>query len=255
MRKRKGFICVLLFVMIFIAGSCGDRELTLEKIVYDRSAKDYTVYLKENGEYVPYLVLSSDYNGNVLLLRKNLLPDLMPYKKHSEWWAWYEYGSYYEESSVDDFLNTDFYNFLSEYTKEKITESEIEVTDKECYNSDSHKTHTISRKLFLLSSVELGIEGFDGNITTKEGESLKYFRKKEFAEKGAYLEDGRKMPYWTRTPDLWESCIVVVIGAEIIDTVTADSSSGVRPAFCMDKETVIKKSGDVITGEQVYVIE
>lgn len=161
----------------------------------------------------------------------------------------------YEKSSVDDFLNIDFYDSLSEYTKEKIKESEIEVTDKECHHSMRYTTHIISREVFFLSSVELGIKGFDGNITTKEGEPLKYFTKKEFAEKGAYLEDGRKMSYWTRTPDLWDTYIVVVMGAESIDTVTADSSSGVRPAFCMDKETVIKKSGDVITGEQVYVIE
>ncbi len=254
MMKKRIRICALCLAMIFIAGSCGDRELTLEKIAYDKSAKDYTVYLKENGEYVPYLVLSSDYNGNVLLLRKYLLPENMQYKKHSEWWTRDENGSYYEESSVDDFLNTEFYDSLSPCTKDNILECEIEVTSKESYQEDDFTTHYIPRKVFLLSAFELYIGGMEYS-TAEEGKRLKYFKKMMAAEKSACLADGKKLPYWTRTPFIYETCTVVVVGTDVIGASTADLSLAVRPAFCMDKETVIKKSGDVITGEQVYVIE
>lgn len=41
----------------------------LEDIAYDvNESYGYTVYLKENDEYVPYLVLTNNYNGNCLLL-------------------------------------------------------------------------------------------------------------------------------------------------------------------------------------------
>lgn len=42
--------------------------MTIHDIAYDVNEKwGYTVYLEENGEYVPYLVLSGDYGGNVLV--------------------------------------------------------------------------------------------------------------------------------------------------------------------------------------------
>ena len=39
----------------------------------------YTVYVMENGRYIPYLVLTHDYNGYTLLLRKHLLDEFMRY--------------------------------------------------------------------------------------------------------------------------------------------------------------------------------
>ena len=53
----------------------------------------------------------------------------MPYEEHGELWFANEYGSYYEESSIDEFLNTEFWDSLSERTKELIVDSTIEVTD------------------------------------------------------------------------------------------------------------------------------
>lgn len=62
---------------------CGiNKTITLRHIVYDNEKKNYIVYLKESNEYVPYLVLDSNYNGNVLVLRQNVLPEMMQYKEH-----------------------------------------------------------------------------------------------------------------------------------------------------------------------------
>ena len=244
----------LLLAMLSMLG-CGKSEtMTLEQIAYDNNKNNPVIYLKESDEYVPYLVLDSDYHGNVLLLRKNVLPEMLPYKEHDDTWSFGDYGSYYEESSIDAYINTDFLNSLSGDTREAVTESTITVTDKESYTEWNYKTHEINRKVFLLSSVELGIEGLDGKTTTKEGEPLSYFKKKEYDEKKAYTADGVTHSYWTRTPQLWESCTVVVVGTQVTGTCTADEKAGVRPAFCIDGQTLLKENYDIIEGEAVFVL-
>lgn len=252
----------------------GSGGLTLEDIAYDRPEEDSSkedpsegdpvVYIRENGEYVPYLVLTADYGGNVLLLREHLLPEAMQYEPspHGETvdglsggWAFYDFGSYYEKSSIDAFLSTDFLDVFRPEVRAAIETSSIEVTDMDRYEEWNYATHRIRRKVFLLSSVELGVKHSDGNMTAREGEPLAYFRNKEHSFKTAYMADGEPWPYWTRTPWLWDTCLVVTIGVDKIGTATADGRIGVRPAFCMERDTKIRESDGIVPEETVYVLE
>lgn len=234
-----------------------NRNLTLEKIAYDRSWKNPVVYIREHETYVPYLVLTADYDGNVLLLRENLLPEPMPYKEHSEFWASYEYGAYYEESSIDAFLNTEFPKVFSPEVQAAIVDTAIEVTDKESYEEESwaNATHMIERKVFLLSAVELGVKSGIGYTMTEEGTPLNYFSNKKYAVKVAYMADGTGWPYWTRTPHIWDTCLVTVFGVNARDAAPANNLLGVRPAFCMERDTAVKKSDEIVAGETVYILE
>ncbi len=49
---------------------------------------------------------------------------------------------------------------------------------------------------------------------------------------------------------------MVSIGVDyaIIDA-PADSRLGVRPAFCMEKDTAVKVNDNIIEGESVYILE
>src|SRR4051812_34861272 len=75
------FIIFILLSSTIIFSGCesmknsnSTKEQTLKDIAFDVNKKSgYTVYIKENSAYVPYLVLTSDYNGQALLLRKELL--------------------------------------------------------------------------------------------------------------------------------------------------------------------------------------
>ncbi|MDE7269068.1 MAG: hypothetical protein K2N81_01175, partial [Acetatifactor sp.] len=116
-------------------------------------------------------------------------------------------------------------------------------------------THTIERKVFLLSAVELGVKFGVGYTMAEEGRPLKYFKNKEYSVKTAYKADGKAWPYWTRTPEIWETCTVTVIGIDAIGSAPADSHLGVRPAFCLGKDTVVQKSDGVIEGKSVYILE
>lgn len=254
MRRKKTIIAIILLLIISIVGCNKRTEMTLADITYDRTRENYVVYIKESEEYAPYIVLTDDYNENVLLLRKYLLPEVQQYKIHSDEWSHHEYGSYYEESSIDKFLNEEFFNSLSNTTQEAIVDSVIEITDLESYDEWNYKTCMISRKVFLLSSIELGVEGLDGNVTAKEGKQLEYFKNNEFAVKKACMQDGTEHSYWTRTPELWESYLALMIGTDGVFESTVDNYSGVRPAFCMSKETQIKESSNIVEGEVVYMI-
>ena len=276
MRNKKILAGVILTVVIGIVALGAvlavwlyeaNGNLTLEKIAYDRSKKNPVVYIKENDEYVPYLVLESNYGGNVLLLRENVLPEEMQYQPspHGEamgafsgGWAWYDYGSYYEESSIDEFLNTEFPKVFSQNVQTAIVDTTIEVTDIASYHEEqwAEATHMIERKVFLLSAVELGVKFGVGYTMAEEGRPLKYFKNKTNSVKKAYKADGKAWPYWTRTPEIWETYEVTAIGVDYeIITAPADSHLGVRPAFCLGKDTVVQKSDSVIEGKSVYILE
>lgn len=253
--RKKNYIWILSTVLfcVFLAAGCEKKSKTIAQIAYDKLDENSVIYLKEEDAMVPYLVLTSDYQGNVLLLRKDLLPNMMPYKENDNvGWTSYEYASFYEESSIDQFLNTEFLDSLGKDVRDKMVKSTIEVTDKDSYFDGDRITHTISRDVFLLSAEELNL-----NIkytAVVEGTPLKCFKGK-YDKKVAYLPDGSRCAYWTRTPDLWETFTVLTVGYHGCGSGAADIQSGVRPAFCMNKDTVIKESDDIIEGQTVYIIE
>jgi hypothetical protein len=228
------------------------------ELAYDaRSGLDHVIYIEEDGAYAPYLVLTADYGGNVLLLREKLMADTMPFNRTGKYaWASYAYDGYYEGSSVDDYLNTDFIGSLGPSAREAIASSERVITDKASMSSTVSKTLTISRKVFLLSLREL--DGPKLSTSVPEGRTLKYFAD-DHERRHATLPDGEPCPYWTRTPSTWGTRIVYGIsakemGAEIgIGGTGIDS--GVRPAFCLKKATEVTRRTDIVDGQTVYAIK
>ena len=245
---------------IFLLVACENKKKylsnieTIEELSYDYvSEEDCIVYIEEDGAYVPYLVLTSDYDGNVLLLRKELMEEARPYKENeSGLWPTHELGSYYEDSSIDDYLNTVFYESLSQSIKDFMVESNIEITDKASYIGSDRISTKISRKVFLLSLEELSFKL--KYIIVQEGTPLKYFED-DYTRRLAFLPDGKEFPYWTRTPELWENYTVVAIGDNEVRSEPAHISYGIRPAFCVEKSTPLVQSTDVVEGETVFIIE
>lgn len=255
-KNRKWIGCIGGAAIVLLLIGCGAGEATtLGDLVKNIFREVQVVYIAEQDEYVPYMVLDGDYDGKVLLLREQILPELMPFKDHSDLWRHDEYGSFYEQSSLDAYLNQEFLDRFAESVRGYIADTTIEVTDLTAYDEWNYATHTIQRKVFVLSSVEIGVEGLDGYTTASEGEPLDYFTNKEMVEKRACDSEGNACPYWTRTPELWESCTVVVIGVDVVGNTTADLSCGVRPAFCMLPDTEVHRSDKVIKGMSVYIVE
>ena len=261
--NNKKMFCLLIFIFItsiFLLVACGEKVVdmsnieTIEELSYDYvSEEDCIVYIEEDGAYVPYLVLTSDYGGNVLLLRKELMAETRPYKENeSGFWAASDYASQYDESDIDKYLNNEFVELLGQSVSDVMVESNIVITDKASQLSTDRVSRIISRKVFLLSLEEL-VFNRAKTVTVKEGTPLKYFEG-DYSKKVANMPDGSKGPYWTRTPSLWETYDVITIGYEAIGSGSADRSLGVRPAFCVEKSTPVVQSSGIVEGETVFVI-
>jgi hypothetical protein len=227
---------------------------TIGDIAFDVNKKSgYTLYIKENSKFVPYLVLTSNYNEQALLLRKDLLNDCHTYNDET-----YGYSGYYRDSTIDKFLNQDFLTTVDAKIQSDIVDSEITITAKSSMAITGEDTESITRKVFLISATEIGM-GWVAT-TTKEGKPLKYF--KDSKSRIAYM--GQKATcWWLRSPSTWDASSVFGIspdgtfgdgGLSTIDTSIKSSKSGVRPAFCIRNTQAIEKSDNIIQGQTVYVI-
>ena len=224
----------------------------LQDIAYkDERTPEYRVFLDEGGEYIPYLVLSSDYNGNCLLLRENLMDENRIYNINGE------KACYYENSSIDQYLNGEFLGCLSPQIQDAIPQTQIEITKKDSIEIAGKETTTICRKVFLLSFTELN----DGTSRTNlaEGVPLSYFANNE--RRVATYKDGSAGSWWLRTPNTGGGNVVCGVSASgyvsiggIYNAIVNDGYyNGVRPAFCLPKQTQItqRKVSDI----DVFVIE
>ena len=252
------YVVAMMILFASLAG-CSGEPTTIADIAYDQRLRsrstDFRIFLEENGVYVPYLVLTANYGGNVLLLREHLLDERRPINPspHGERrWAWQDFGAYYPDSNMDIFLNTEFKDTLGDSVIAAIVSSDITVTDKSSIGVTGRASYIITRYVFLLSLRELGVQ--DTTISVPEGERLRFFRGIHDV-RVASLSDGQENPYWTRTPNTWGSSNVFTIGVNTIGSGTADVYSGVRPAFCLDRSTPIKTRTDIIIGETVFVLD
>jgi len=162
------------------------------------------------------------------------------------------FGAYYEDSTIDKYLNTVFFNTLNQAVRDAIVDSDIIITDKSSWDFNGLKTKNILRRVFLLSSRELNIQ--NSYTAAPEGQPLKYFTG-AYSRKVAALPDGKKGAYWTRTPEIWETYNVFTIGDRASGAGGADIHSGVRPAFCIKKTKAITQRTDIISGQTVYAVE
>ncbi|MCL2373579.1 MAG: DUF6273 domain-containing protein [Defluviitaleaceae bacterium] len=251
-------IVVIRHEQVFLA--TGLRQpTTIADIAYDvrNGRADYRIFLKENGNFTPYLVLTANYNGsgNVLLLREHLLDQTVafnysPYGRNL--WSGLDFGSYYPNSNIDTFLNTEFVSTLCEAVIAAMAPSDIEVTDKGSIGVTGRTSNIITRYVFLLSLREL--DGPRLNVSVPEGRALRFFRN-DFTRRTASFSNGMSSPYWTRTPETWNTSVVFTMGVQGIGAGVADLYTGVRPAFAMCRSTTITTSTDIINGENVFVLD
>ena len=240
-RKVLSFSCIGLLVILIFSGCHSRKEVTkISDLAYDENKESgYTVYIQENSKYVPYLVLTNNYNGNTLLLRKDILDELRAYN---------DYFAYYKDSIIDKYLNNEFYNLLGE--KEYIKSVNITITEENASSMDEETEgiEKIERNVFLLSVTEIVYK--DLTIAKKEGKALKYFNNPD--NKIVY-SNGEPYSWWLRTPCLsYDSCPHVMFYDAKLGTLNAYDECGIRPAFCVDNNLKIKKSEGIVEGKSVY---
>lgn len=224
----------------------------LEDIAYDvNESYGYTVYLKENDEYVPYLVLTNNYNGNCLLLRKYLLDEPMRYNSTA-----YRKNNYYATCEIDTYLNSSFLSLFSENMQKNIEDTNIEIISWRSIGLGGSKTEFIKRKVFLLSLKETAHHAY----RLEEGKKLEYFNideKKKRLE--AKTQDEIIHNWFLRTPEsnTRDMICYIEIGGVCrsagILTIAGYTSYYVRPALCIKRDCPIQllETDD----NSIYIIE
>ncbi len=250
LKKRKGLLSVAVFIMILQLCGCGFGVLesietenidpaTLQALAYTEKKEEsqYTVMIKEYNEYVPYLVLTDDYDGsgNCLLLRKYLLDETHRFNENGDCAAYYGY------SELDDYLNKDIFKTYTKELQDVMVDSQVEITTRKSIDDYETITEHITRKIFILSYNELGYGKSD--VRPAEGDVIEYFNSDK--RRIATFEDGKARAWWLRTPDIMNDVLVTCVAADGMFFVNGISGPGfdyemcVRPAFCLPRDTAI----------------
>ena len=213
-----------------------------EGVSVGKLADDFSaVYLPEGAQYVPFLVLSADYGGNALLLRRDVLPEFRPFNN---------YSAAYEDSAIDRFLNGEYFQRLGAI-QSLIQPSEIVVTDADALGVSGNAVRTLTRNVFLLSCTETGFTEIVN--AGKEGVPLSYFDAPE--HRIASLENGRPASWWLRTPDAYYLSAAYGVGPDgTLGSGNAYNENGVRPALCVPSDAQAFPTADIVAGQTVHFL-
>lgn len=239
---KKSISLIIVLILCFCLVSCGETTKPSPDIENNANSTEREIYLLEGNEYTPYLLVSENYKGNILLLRKYVMDEDQ---------AISEYSSEYENSPIDMFLCTDFLNLFDVETREKMIESDIVVTSKEALYAVGKQTHTIKRKAFLLSFSETNCG--EHGMAANEGTSLSYFSSEK---KRIVLKGENAYSWWLRTPYTGYESVTWGInstGARV--EVNSSDKNGIRPAISFSKSIEFILSNDIFEGKSVYVIK
>ena len=244
--KKEIFLMQILLVLVATAflGLVGYKWFVnkdkISFIAYNKFKEkdDYRVYVKEDGKYVPFLVIVYEYvPGSTLLLRESILDEFRRMN---------DYSSYYKDSEIDRFLNGEYYNTLKEI-HHFIKNTPIEIYSKEAIGFSGDETEYINRHIFLLSRKEL-CSDFEN-----EGKELDYFN--EVKNRISYY-NGKPMSWLLRTPvGSYFSAVFGVIDNGGVSIGNSFNEYGIRPVFCVDSSAKIKKKEGIIDGKEVYFLE
>lgn len=130
---KKTLIILLTLVMLCIATACKDNDIeeVVNPVVIGEMAghsQHYRVYIKENDKYIPYVVVTSDYNHNTLLMREKPLDEKMAMNNQQN------RANYYATSDLDDYLNNSFIDSFSDTMQDIINNTRIEITTNDILN-------------------------------------------------------------------------------------------------------------------------
>ena len=199
--------------------------LLLGDVTASDAANETILWLPENqnGEtvLVPFIVLSTDYLGGCLVLRKNS-------------WTSSNFNGDFEGSNVDTILKSTYSNSV---LSESVFSSVLTVS-LPCWESENHSYNT---KIFILSMAELNF-GTGGDIPV-EGTAMPYFNT---ADRRKTSIDGQNSvsDYWSRTNSTTSTSKYFVDTSGQKSSTSSGVSKAVRPSFVLPKDFQVQQRPD-----------
>jgi hypothetical protein len=224
-------------------------ESKLSDAVYDpKIGENCVVYIKEIDEYVPYYILTSNYNNSncSLLLRKHLLDEKISFNSEDM------PAALYADSVLDKFLEEEFVKVFADDFRDKMQSVDIDTIKHDQLGKANPETTLIKRTVFALSYTELGFS--KSSTEAVEGKALSFFENAD--SRIACLENGIAESWWTRTAHNWGGDQAIAVGHNgIIGNGATITPNSVRPAFCLPSDTKIVERQDIVEGKTVYSLE
>lgn len=149
----------------------------------------------------------------------------------------------YASGAVDSYLEGDFYNSFDDVAKSAIKQVKIPYVDSN--KSVKTESNGLSRKVFLLSGPELGMN--NTNMLSGEGYRLSYFPSSTVAaDKRVSNWNGAPVFYWTRSPDTGSTTNMWAVSETgALTEAGVTNWKGVRPALILSSDTLIDGNGNV----------
>ena len=217
------------------------QNVTFNRLLSNLSPGDI-VKIKESGTAQEFVVLVHNYPASerTLIIRK------LCKARHT----WTSYGSPndYDGSGIDTYLNEDYFDMLDTAISSKISAVPIKYNVS---SSGVFSVKTIQRKIFLLSSPEVGFT----NNNKGEGMAIPYFNSD--SRRIAYYIDSESgtlaEPWWTRSVYMNNAgsgitgiAFVSSTGKLGSRTASLSPTQFARPAFTLPSNTVVDSSGNIV---------
>lgn len=241
LRIKKLLVLCMAFVATIWVCACSEEKgmKKVSDLAYDNTDSINLIYVLENSKYTPFLVLTDDYTGNTLLLRKDVLEKNRRINDCS---------AYYANSEIDLYLNEEYLESLTEISQ-YVTTSKVEITSEASLGVSGVDTEIIDRSVFLLSCNEVGIS--DSVNIAPEGKVLKFFKNEE--NRRAYFNE-KVSSWWLRTPNTYcLSCSFVIGNNNKLGYTNSYDQNGIRPAVCVDGDMQIELKSGIVAEKMTYV--
>ena len=191
-----------------------------------------TLYSEENGTQVSFVVAEHNYENELndqaltLLVRETAFPSGMQWNTTAV--------NSYADSSIDDWLNTDYKGTLYSSMQNIIAQTVFPYTP----GNGNYVVSELTREVFLLSATELGLESSVVNI---EGSQIPL----------NLLTGNTQL---TRSPQLNVNNRIIAIGHsgnQVPQSPTVLTQF--KPAFCIPSDTQFYTDGESYYLEQAYI--
>ena len=194
-------VSIVVLILCLIMYKLSSNTNDIGNIAWSENNNNYKIYIKENGKFIPYLVVDKNYNNSkdTLVIRENILGgenysveyngSIYQNKVYDKSLLMNQYYNY-DETDVDNFLTTTFINYFDKDFINLLNDTEINIDNVFNINEDKY---TIKRKFFILSIGELGFE----NIANKSDNNvIQYFKTNGLITKN---DSNENVNYWTRS--------------------------------------------------------
>ena len=234
-----------------VAGGNPNMAVPVAGIAAGDIAVGSTVKLMESGTAVEYLVVNQGIPSNsslydascdgTWLLRKDI---------HSERQWNTSDANIYETSTINTWLNGDFFNSLGTTEQAVVKQVKIPYRRGGSGGSDQSGANGLSCKVFLLGGYEVGWTTSNNQYFPHDGAKLDYFTASSDGDSKRIAKlNGSATGWWLRSPYTGDTGIVCFVGGNgSYYFGNASISRGIRPAVILPSNALFDETTMLLKG-------